>query len=346
MKKVILIVTVLFLTAKMLTAQVPVEVAKHNRAKGLAMTLIDYPVNFTSGTVEMDAASKANLRKIAEEFKKFPNGTIIEIGANTTDLGGEQTNLEITAKRANAVKDELIALGVNPKALTAKGYGTQRPAYKPDNSETGRKVNTYLLFTVSPQSFKEDFEVFSGSGTSTEKPKRSSPNSGAASPALLADDYIRLNKGWKKVVLGASEQEIKNALGKPSFTYLDILDDPKNIWRYDEPGLIVWFKKEKESKAVKILFFAGAKPDQTDNTESFLVSGSESKIKLKKVPFAPEKVAWWASVEQVIAAYGKPDSQNKFDLLGSSVTLLKYGETNFYFRGGELYQIALISQDY
>lgn len=92
--------------------------------------------------------------------------------------------------------------------------------------------------------------------------------------------------------MGASEQEINNALGKPVFTFTDILDDPKNVSRYDKQGVIVWFKKEKEGKAVKILFFAGAKQGQTDSTEYFMVSGSKLTIKIEKVAFAPEKVVW------------------------------------------------------
>ncbi len=254
-----------------------------------------------------------------------------------------RTNGELTdnaEKPAKKLVDESVAIKFLPASEIIDS------ANKGNRRKIAEQKYDRFNFSVIPQHFSEDREAVPGRGASKEKSNQSSTYSRATSSALLLDDYIRLNKGWKKVVLGASEQEIKTVLGEPSFTYLDILDAPKNIWRYDEPGLIVWFKKEKGSKAVKILFFAGAKPDQTDNTESFMVSGSASTIRLKKVPFAPEKAAWWASVEQVIAAYGKPDSQNKFDLFGSSVTLLKYGETNFYFRRGELYQIALISQDY
>lgn len=382
MKNILLTIILLLSTANFAAAQERDKTKDFNRAADIAVKInSNYPLKFSPATDILTTADKENLGKIAGSFKDFPNGTVIEIGAHVFVAADSRTNLNLSNRRAAAVKTALINLGVNPKALTTRAYGDKRPLYATENPAE-RQKNNRIEFLVSPNSFKENFEVAASSsgftdkdmddiieetinppGTTPEQRQKniesankvidaflesiqSSPNTSAAAPLLLNDDFIHLNKGWRRMVLGASEQEVKNALGEPYSIDYELLDDPKDVWIYDKQGLIVWFKKQKESKAVKISFFAGAKPDQAENIESYRVSGEEYKVKLKKVPFVPAKVAWWSSVEQVIAAYGKPDSQNKSELFGSSVTLLTYGETNFYFRRGELYQIALISKDF
>ena len=156
---------------------------------------------------------------------------------------------------------------------------------------------------------------------------------------------IMLNRGWKAVVLGASRSEIITALGQPSSERMD-RGEMKPILIYSEKGIVVWLKEGNDGKAVKILFFDDVEPNNHANVEQFTFFGGKDLVKPKGGIFSPEKTAWCSSLVETVAAYGKPDSQTKIDEFGVAVTLMKYGETNFYFRDEKLFKIALISRDY
>lgn len=158
-------------------------------------------------------------------------------------------------------------------------------------------------------------------------------------------DKIVLNKGWKGVVLGASRGEIITALGQPSSETMD-LDEMKPILIYSEKGIVVWLKEGNDGRAVKILFFDDVEPNNPNNVEQFTYFGGKDRVKPKAGIFTPENSSWGSSLARTVASYGKPDSQTRIDEFGTAVMLVKYGETNFYFRGDKLFKIALISRDY
>jgi OOP family OmpA-OmpF porin len=47
----------------------------------------------------------------------------VEIGGHTDAQGSDSFNLKLSERRAQAVKDYLIARGIAPERLLAKGYG-------------------------------------------------------------------------------------------------------------------------------------------------------------------------------------------------------------------------------
>ena len=63
-----------------------------------------------------------------------------EIGGHTDNVGSEEDNLILSKNRANAVRDYLIAHGVNPDRLVAKGYGESVPVAD-NETENGRSKN-------------------------------------------------------------------------------------------------------------------------------------------------------------------------------------------------------------
>jgi outer membrane protein OmpA-like peptidoglycan-associated protein len=71
----------------------------------------------------------------------------IEIGGHTDSAGGAKRNKAISADRAGAVLDYLVADGVRRERLTAVGYGEAKPVTSNGTAE-GREKNSRIAFTV------------------------------------------------------------------------------------------------------------------------------------------------------------------------------------------------------
>jgi OmpA-OmpF porin, OOP family len=105
-------------------------------------------INFATGKADIPADNKAILQKAAEVLKTAPAGTVIEVGGHTDNVGDKAKNQKLSEERANAVRTELINLGVKAENLNAKGYGDTKP--KADNkTEQGRFQNRRIEYTLN-----------------------------------------------------------------------------------------------------------------------------------------------------------------------------------------------------
>ncbi|MEL6727285.1 MAG: OmpA family protein [Pseudomonadota bacterium] len=74
----------------------------------------------------------------------------IEIEGHTDTQGDVDFNLDLSQRRASAVRDYLMAYGVDPEALTARGYGASRPITG-DGTDAERAENRRTVFVVRPR---------------------------------------------------------------------------------------------------------------------------------------------------------------------------------------------------
>jgi outer membrane protein OmpA-like peptidoglycan-associated protein len=72
---------------------------------------------------------------------------VIEIGAFTDDIGSNDYNLELSKKRAQAVKLYLVEKGAAPEQLQTKGYGEATPIV-PNTNEANRALNRRVEFKI------------------------------------------------------------------------------------------------------------------------------------------------------------------------------------------------------
>jgi OOP family OmpA-OmpF porin len=85
--------------------------------------------------------------EVAEIIKAHPELVKIRIEGHTDNVGGARSNLDLSRRRAAAVRAYLITRGVEAERLIAEGYGDQNPIADNTNEE-GRARNRRVAFTI------------------------------------------------------------------------------------------------------------------------------------------------------------------------------------------------------
>jgi OOP family OmpA-OmpF porin len=115
--------------------------------KDLVKALNDSPINFATGSSQAPASITRFIESAARDLKQLPKGYVLEIAGYTDNTGDAGINLELSRKRAAAVREALIKAGANPKMLLAKGYGSADPIARNDTPE-GRERNRRIEYRV------------------------------------------------------------------------------------------------------------------------------------------------------------------------------------------------------
>ncbi|MCX8081500.1 MAG: OmpA family protein [Bacteroidia bacterium] len=130
------------------------ELSLGNRSKDhahQAPPVISEKILFDFNKYEIQEQSKDVLNKIAFVLKENPNFKLI-ISAHTDCIGNAKDNLELSRKRAEAVKNYLVHKGVAATRLQTKGYGEEKPLNHCTDgtncSEMEHAVNRRVEFTI------------------------------------------------------------------------------------------------------------------------------------------------------------------------------------------------------
>ncbi|NVN92205.1 MAG: OmpA family protein [Desulfuromonadales bacterium] len=110
----------------------------------LCMTL---QMEFASGASEINPLYYNQVNKVGEYMKKYPTTTAV-IEGHTDNVGGLESNMELSRQRAENVVNYLVAnFGIERTRLAAKGYGpTRRIAYNntPEGRQKNRRINAVI----------------------------------------------------------------------------------------------------------------------------------------------------------------------------------------------------------
>jgi outer membrane protein OmpA-like peptidoglycan-associated protein len=109
------------------------------------------PVLFAQGTavVELDTVTDRVISEAAAILKKCPGSRVtIEGHANRDGEWRGFDNLDLSLRRAQRVRDELIRRGIDSAQLDVKGYGITRPLV-PHGAPQAREMNRRVQFTVA-----------------------------------------------------------------------------------------------------------------------------------------------------------------------------------------------------
>lgn len=105
-------------------------------------------LNFETGSANITADSKEQIKNIAEILKAFP-GASIKIGGYTDKTGNEAANMKLSQARANAVVAALKDSGISDKQLAgAEGYGSKYAKAPADASDEERRQDRRIAVSV------------------------------------------------------------------------------------------------------------------------------------------------------------------------------------------------------
>ena len=91
-------------------------------------------VYFDFDSYELRPEAQQTLAQQAQWLNRYPRVQVIVEG-NTDERGTREYNLGLGARRANAVRDFLVARGVAPGRITTVSYGKERPIAEGSDEE-------------------------------------------------------------------------------------------------------------------------------------------------------------------------------------------------------------------
>ncbi|NWF90230.1 MAG: OmpA family protein [Ignavibacteriaceae bacterium] len=95
-------------------------------------------VTFEKGKWDITPESSQILRSSLKTLTTYPD-IHVEISGHTDNVGSKKSNIKLSQKRAESVRDWLIERGIDPSRITAVGHGPNIPIAPNDTQENKRK---------------------------------------------------------------------------------------------------------------------------------------------------------------------------------------------------------------
>lgn len=123
------------------------ELKARETERGWVLTLRN-ELLFDSGQAKLKPGAHRALERLAQFMRKEPERDVV-IEGFTDASGASELNRRVSAERADAVKQALVARGVEPHRIDARGYG---PAFPIASNETalGRQLNRRVEVVIAP----------------------------------------------------------------------------------------------------------------------------------------------------------------------------------------------------
>jgi len=105
-------------------------------------------VTFDYNSAAVRPGLYAEIERISNVLMKYPQ-TVIRVEGHTDSSGSESYNMDLSQRRANAVKDLIVQRGVSAYRIETMPYGESLPVA--DNStEAGRAMNRRVEIKIAP----------------------------------------------------------------------------------------------------------------------------------------------------------------------------------------------------
>jgi outer membrane protein OmpA-like peptidoglycan-associated protein len=113
------------------------ELAAKQTDRGMVVTLND--LLFNVNKAELSPGGMLTVQKVADVLTKYPERNVLVEGF-TDSTGTPDYNLDLSMRRANAVRLALISMGVGAERIVAHGNGQEYPVATNDTA-AGRQMN-------------------------------------------------------------------------------------------------------------------------------------------------------------------------------------------------------------
>jgi outer membrane protein OmpA-like peptidoglycan-associated protein len=118
----------------------------HRTAVGLVMTLDNKSIRFDFDKANIKPEYRDILNRIAGIIMTLKGYTIAVYGY-TDDIGTQAYNLQLSQRRAEAVRDFLVHAGISANVMSTKGFGKSDPRV-PGESEQARASNRRVEIAI------------------------------------------------------------------------------------------------------------------------------------------------------------------------------------------------------
>jgi outer membrane protein OmpA-like peptidoglycan-associated protein len=120
--------------------------------RGLVLTLGDVLFDTAQATLKPGAAT--TIDRLAQFMRDYPERSV-RIEGHTDSVGSDETNQQLSERRASAVRDALVMRGIDASRIQAVGYGEARPIAGND-SAGGRQQNRRIEIVLSDEQGRLD----------------------------------------------------------------------------------------------------------------------------------------------------------------------------------------------
>ncbi|HDN25987.1 MAG TPA: OmpA family protein [Thioploca sp.] len=103
-------------------------------------------VIFETNKASLRPQGKREIEEFAKHIQQYSSRTVL-IEGHTDNRGGKAHNQRLSQRRANTVREALIANGIEPERVIAKGFGEDKPVATNATSE-GRQQNRRVEITI------------------------------------------------------------------------------------------------------------------------------------------------------------------------------------------------------
>ncbi|MDO9182231.1 MAG: OmpA family protein [Bacteriovorax sp.] len=123
------------------------QIAETKRTEQGLVTKLKSDILFDTGKADLKAEARDNLQKMGAIMKKYPEN-ILAVKGYTDNTGSKEINDQLSEKRAQAVKEQLVASGLPTATIAIQGMGPSNPIA--DNSSlVGRKQNRRVEIEIT-----------------------------------------------------------------------------------------------------------------------------------------------------------------------------------------------------
>lgn len=113
--------------------------------RGLVITLGD--VLFEFNRAEVKPGAQARMAQLSDFLKQYPDRRV-SIEGHTDNIGSASYNMELSLRRAESIRGQLIGLGISPERISTVGYGKDFPVAAND-TDTNRAINRRVEVVIS-----------------------------------------------------------------------------------------------------------------------------------------------------------------------------------------------------
>ncbi len=127
------------------------EAAAIRREGNLLAVTLKGDISFDHNSAAVRPGLYSEIDRIANVMLQYPD-TVIRVEGHTDSTGSEEYNLDLSARRAVAVKNLISQKGVSSSRLETVTYGETRPIAT-NETEAGRQMNRRVEIKIAPRNY-------------------------------------------------------------------------------------------------------------------------------------------------------------------------------------------------